>query len=211
MKGRCRYLAGGFILVTGALLSLAAGPGTARAWDWPSHIHVGPEPYPIPEGPNVSSFWKREPPDWGPYPQSSYHWPTFREALDQYGWFGHRAGSYSPPAYPALPPGAAPATVVPSPEILPMPKAQGTAVIRVLVPARAAVWFDGHPTAQAGTDRLFQTPPLPAAGNNTYVIRVGWPQGGKQISSTRTVQVHPGERLTVDFVHPELAGGSRRK
>jgi uncharacterized protein (TIGR03000 family) len=92
-----------------------------------------------------------------------------------------------------------------------MPKAEDTAVIRVLVPAGAAVWFDGRPTAQAGTDRLFQTPPLAAAANNTYLIRVGWPQGGKQGSHTRTVQVHPGERLTVDFVHPDLVGGNRQK
>jgi len=72
------------------------------------------------------------------------------------------------------------------------------AAITVLVPdANAQVWFDDAPTTQRGTERIFHTPALQQAG--TYTIKARWNENGRAIDQTRTVQVQPGQPVTVDF------------
>jgi uncharacterized protein (TIGR03000 family) len=175
------------VLLTGTILLLFTG--AARPGDWRSHIHVGPprddEP-PIP-----GSFNQWFPPDYGPYPAEWYHWPTLREALDQYGWFGRRACGGGPRGPVAGPP----ADGVPGEPVA----SGGPAILRVLVPADAEIWFDGGPTTQSGPQRLFETPALAGDRTYTYEVRVRWRDGGQEMSQTRTVQVSAGDRLTVDF------------
>jgi uncharacterized protein (TIGR03000 family) len=74
-----------------------------------------------------------------------------------------------------------------------------TALFRVRVPENAEVWFSGDKTAQRGSERLFVTPPL-AEKSLGYEVRARWRQDGKDVEQTRKVVVHPGDRVTVDFL-----------
>ncbi len=77
------------------------------------------------------------------------------------------------------------------------------AVLRVRVPADAEVWVEGDATTQRGELRRFITPPLEAGRNQGYALRACWMKGGKPVERTEDVRVHPGDRLTVDFLAPE--------
>jgi uncharacterized protein (TIGR03000 family) len=77
-----------------------------------------------------------------------------------------------------------------------------TASVRVVVTANAEVWFDGKLTSQTGPVRLFQ---LPAATENaSHTIKARWVRDGRKVTGASNVQVHSGQRVTVDFVTPEL-------
>jgi uncharacterized protein (TIGR03000 family) len=74
-------------------------------------------------------------------------------------------------------------------------------VIRVRVPADARVWFDGDPTSQSGTDRVYTTPDLPDVQKRyRYTLRASWTAGGKPVTRSRTVVFRAGEQVTVDFL-----------
>ncbi len=76
------------------------------------------------------------------------------------------------------------------------------AVLRVRVPADAKVWVSGAATTQRGELRRFITPPLEAGRNQGYELRARWTEGGKPVERTEAVRVHPGDRLTIDFLAP---------
>jgi uncharacterized protein (TIGR03000 family) len=73
------------------------------------------------------------------------------------------------------------------------------AYIRVRVPADAQVMFDGTPTKQTGTDRMFMTPSLAGNQNYTYDITAQWQENGKDRKQTKTVKLVPGQTVDVDF------------
>jgi len=77
------------------------------------------------------------------------------------------------------------------------------AVIRVLVPADARVWFDGDPTQQRGADRTFTTPDLSAGRGYRYAVRARWTVDGKTVTQTRTVRFRAGQHVTVNFMTPQ--------
>src|SRR5438045_3093130 len=89
MLGLRRSRVGRLTLLAGAVLLGEVGAASAQ----PSWLRVGPPRTP-------EQYWRDEQeyrnrinqPDAGPPPPSSWTWPSLREALDQYGWFGHRAG-----------------------------------------------------------------------------------------------------------------------
>jgi uncharacterized protein (TIGR03000 family) len=108
------------------------------------------------------------------------------------------------PVYPRLP-GSQPA----SPAGLP-----AQAGIRVLVPADAEVNFDGEPTTQKGTERLFTTPVLQAGKKYHYDILARWKENGKTVDRTRRVEVSAGTTVQVDLRPPlpeNKAKGSERR
>jgi uncharacterized protein (TIGR03000 family) len=75
------------------------------------------------------------------------------------------------------------------------------AVVRVRVPdPNAQVWFEGTPTQQRGTDREFESPPLQPDRTYHYDVRARWTENGRTFDETRTVAVHAGDRVTVDFM-----------
>jgi uncharacterized protein (TIGR03000 family) len=76
------------------------------------------------------------------------------------------------------------------------------AVLRVRVPTDAEVWVSGEATTQRGDMRRFITPPLEAGRNQGYTLRARWTEGGKAVERSEDVRVHPGDRLTVDFLAP---------
>jgi uncharacterized protein (TIGR03000 family) len=187
------------ILLVGGLLG-AVGTASAQSGCWLSRIQIGPPRTPEEYARQDYEYTRSlNSPDSGPAPPSSWFWPSLGEALDRYGWFGRRTGhnGSSPPALPE----------VAGPPPLPLPGAEpgdpAPAVIRVVVPADAALWFDGRPTTTTGAVRLFVSPPLAAGQEYTYELRAHWLEGGKEIRHTERVRLQAGDRPTVDFLAPQ--------
>src|SRR5262249_19049325 len=83
---------------------------------------------------------------------------------------------------------------------------QAKAEITLIVPADAEVFFDGNPTREKGTERLYITPPLVAGKKYSYQVLARWQDGGKAVERTRKVEVSGGARVRVDLLSP--AAGS---
>ncbi len=82
--------------------------------------------------------------------------------------------------------------------------ADNEARLRVIVPADAKVWFDGHETKQTGSVRFFESPALTPGHEYSYDVKAQWrDQNGKEVTRTRHVDVRPNERTTVDFRNTE--------
>jgi uncharacterized protein (TIGR03000 family) len=79
----------------------------------------------------------------------------------------------------------------------------GAALLRVLVPANADIWFSGAKTTQRGDSRLFVTPEISKGGNFVYEIRARWLVDGRRVEQVKNVRVHEGDRVTVDFLNLE--------
>jgi uncharacterized protein (TIGR03000 family) len=73
------------------------------------------------------------------------------------------------------------------------------AMVTVVVPPDAKVFFDGRPTTQGGSERLFQTPVLPYGRRFSYQVTARWNENGKSIEQTREIQVSAGAGVRVDF------------
>jgi uncharacterized protein (TIGR03000 family) len=71
--------------------------------------------------------------------------------------------------------------------------------IRVRVPVGARLWFDGHETAQTGTDRVFASPPLEAGREFAYEVRLQWRDGDKVVERTRQLAVRAGDHIGLDY------------
>jgi uncharacterized protein (TIGR03000 family) len=93
---------------------------------------------------------------------------------------------------------------VPAPALLPVPGtvAGQSATIRVVVPAGAEVWFGQEKTTQTGTERLFQSPPVPPGRNLIYSVRAKWIEGGKEVEQFQAVNVRAGALSEVRFPAP---------
>lgn len=107
---------------------------------------------------------------------------------DGYSYPGYSDSSYSfyPPINQQLPNDQSPQA--------------DNAQIRVIVPdPQARIFFDGAPTQQMGTERLYHTPSLQANANNSYRIRCVHMQNGRETTLERVVTVQPGRMTTVDF------------
>jgi uncharacterized protein (TIGR03000 family) len=77
---------------------------------------------------------------------------------------------------------------------------QPVASVVVMVPrADAKVWFDGSLTSQQGMERSFHSPPLATGSTYSYTIRSSWMDNGKNVERERTVNVQPGQTVTVNF------------
>ena len=79
---------------------------------------------------------------------------------------------------------------------------EGVARITVIVPADAEVFFDGNPTKQTGTQRVFDSPPLKPGSRYTYSVRARWTADGRPVDQTRSVPVRAGAQIRVDFTSP---------
>jgi uncharacterized protein (TIGR03000 family) len=73
------------------------------------------------------------------------------------------------------------------------------ALIDVVVPASAQIWFDGVQTRQTGTTRAFVTPGLARGRDYRYTVRATWPEGDREVVREKTVRVRAGDRTTVSF------------
>jgi uncharacterized protein (TIGR03000 family) len=65
--------------------------------------------------------------------------------------------------------------------------------------ADAQLFFDDAPTQQKGEMRQFVTPALEPKKDFSYLVHAKWKEGDRDTDDIRTVKVHAGDRLTVDF------------
>ncbi len=77
------------------------------------------------------------------------------------------------------------------------------ALMQVLVPADAEVWFNGNPTTQRGEKRVFESTVLTPGHDYKYDIHARWTENGQTVDQTRTVVVHANARVGVDFNRAE--------
>jgi uncharacterized protein (TIGR03000 family) len=127
-------------------------------------------------------------PGYGYYPDYSYNWPTLREAI-QNNPRRQRPHQIDPEPIETAPPSCA--------------------VVQVLIPAHADLWFSGTKTEQVGLIRRFVTPALAPDKTYTYDVRASWQEDGRQVTRTQTVTVYPNQRTIVDFLSPETLPAPR--
>ncbi len=73
------------------------------------------------------------------------------------------------------------------------------AQVTVRVPPSADVWFNDT-LSQGGTaTRQFTTAPLTADQDATVTVRARWTEGGSTIDRSRSVDLHAGDSVTIDF------------
>jgi uncharacterized protein (TIGR03000 family) len=77
---------------------------------------------------------------------------------------------------------------------------QATAEITVIVLPNAEVFFDGQPTVQKGSQRVFASPPLEVGQKYHYHVRARWNEAGKTVEHTRKVEITAGAKVQVDFL-----------
>jgi uncharacterized protein (TIGR03000 family) len=82
------------------------------------------------------------------------------------------------------------------------PAQQGTAEITIIVPAGAEIFFDGKPTLQKGTQRVYRSPPLPPGYTYYYTVVARWQDGAKVVEQERKVELTSNSRVRVDFLAP---------
>lgn len=75
------------------------------------------------------------------------------------------------------------------------------AMVHIVVPPNAQVFFDDSPTTQTGPDRTFMTGPL-EPGTYSYNISARWMENGKERRENRSVRVTPGQTAEVNFTGP---------
>ena len=79
------------------------------------------------------------------------------------------------------------------------PEAKAPALVRVTLPENARLEIDGVKTKQAGSVRLFESPPLSAGKKYSYVLKAIWTQDGKEVTREQTVYVEGGRESAVDL------------
>lgn len=122
-----------------------------------------------------------------------------------YGWVGIYAASPRPrhpsvSVYPTVERvGTAPAYTEVAPTA-PVARPTACLVLSVKVPQPTAeVLVDGKKTAQTGTDRIFESPPLEAGQSYRYTVTARWVERGQPVEVMREVTGTPGEVVRVDF------------
>jgi uncharacterized protein (TIGR03000 family) len=140
----------------------------------------------------------------------AYAYPYFSP-----GYYGLYANDYAydPAAYSYVAPAAYtydPAVTAPYDTGTTTPEAPSAttdiAYIEVRLPDPTAdVWFDGHKTSTAGTDRTYHTPQLKLGQPYQYTMAAAWSRGGRVVTQERQVWVMPGRTSLVDFTRPPPA------
>jgi uncharacterized protein (TIGR03000 family) len=125
---------------------------------------------------------------------------TLAPGFAGYGWVGIYAASPRPhyrsvSTHPPVEPLIVDRTTLPL-----APNVGGCMLISVTVPQPAAeVFVDGKRTAQIGTDRTFESPPLETGKTYKYTITARWLERGQIIEASKDVTGTAGEVVRVDF------------
>jgi uncharacterized protein (TIGR03000 family) len=194
---------------------LVGGPFVTYPWGWPGYSGRAGQNWS-----NGLSLYGPPVPVYGPVPGIIGNGDLVKQWHDVpslgigYGWFGVYAASPRPrpltvnvwPVIENVPaPGApAPAPIEPAATQPIAPGAAGAMlVLSVKVPQPAAdVFVNGVKTAQTGTDRLFESPPLEAGKTYKYELTARWVEGGATREIKKAVIGKPGEVVRVDFTTP---------
>ena len=190
-----------------ALVLLTAAVGSAQV----GGAYIGFYPFYAPRGFYTNGFSMYGPPvpTYAPVPGmfggSDQRLLNFWTPAD---WDRTRPRNYGPNdyVYPGTRP-SNPGKPDAEPDLLPAPRplpANAAAQFEVRLPsATAEVTFDGDPTRQNGSTRLFESPPLPRGQSFTYEVKANWRENGQEFTRSRSVTVQGGKRAVVDFTQPE--------
>src|SRR5262249_505991 len=90
----------------------------------------------------------------------------------------------------------------------PAPEADSSnaATLIIRVPADAELWVQGVKMADTGPSRRFVSPALEPGEDYVYRVRARWTRDAGSADQTRNVDVHAGDRITVDFNKPPRQG-----
>jgi uncharacterized protein (TIGR03000 family) len=133
-----------------------------------------------------------------PHPgSSSYYFPLSRAVMEPPA-YSYGTPSYAPYYYSRS------TTSTGAGEEQDAALSEGRASVRVRVPEKAEIWFEGEKTSQTGAVRNFLSPALERGKNFTYEVRARWTDdAGKVVERTQQVKVRAGGRSTADFTTPE--------
>jgi uncharacterized protein (TIGR03000 family) len=83
------------------------------------------------------------------------------------------------------------------------------AALDIRVPSNAEVWVNDSKISQTGTMRTFKADNLTSGQMYSYKVKAEWTgQGGKKVTRERTVELRPGQRMTVDLNRSSSKGTS---
>jgi len=86
------------------------------------------------------------------------------------------------------------------------PKAtDNSAQIEVTLPAEARVFVNNRLTKSTGSHRQYLSAGLRPGGVYAYHIRVEYRHQGKKVVALKTVRMHAGQRISLDFPKTGLA------
>jgi uncharacterized protein (TIGR03000 family) len=80
--------------------------------------------------------------------------------------------------------------------------------VTVLVPDTAEVWFNDKVTRGPAQRRWFESPGLSGNEDFSVTIRASWMEDGAKVERTRTVDLHAGDNMKLDFRAQGAPGGS---
>jgi uncharacterized protein (TIGR03000 family) len=84
-------------------------------------------------------------------------------------------------------------------------------LIRLFVPnPEAHVWFEGSPTEQTGSDRLYISPPIDPGKNYSYTIKATWMENGKEVTKEQNLPVRANQQAMASF-DPRFDGNRRQQ
>jgi uncharacterized protein (TIGR03000 family) len=214
MKELPRTLLQGMSFLAVPLAVLSVGPAASWAGDWRARFYIGPPR--DPEAMASYEAWRRSPvpPDSQLPEVDFYYWPSFREALSQYGWFGRKACSSESGAWSSSLPVSSPAVrelpatgeLMPPPQPTSTPVRLGRPLVLVVVPDDAEVSLDGSPTKQTGRVRVFLAD-RPRGAEASHEVRVRWVDSGQEITNRQTIIVRPGDRVVVNYLTSRRSDG----
>jgi uncharacterized protein (TIGR03000 family) len=79
------------------------------------------------------------------------------------------------------------------------PPSSQPAYLRVRIPAGAELLVDGTRTKQNGSERLFQSPPIPVGKKFLYSLKATWKEGGKEVVHEEVARVEAGKETFIDL------------
>jgi len=131
-----------------------------------------------------------------------YSYPSYGYG-GYYGGYGYPSTVYNENYYVA-PEAAQSLYYTPAPTATPttttLPATDNRARIMVRLPADAALWVDGEPTRQTGSEREFTTPSLTPGDTFTYTLTARWTQGNDPVEKTIKVDVRANQTSQADFM-----------
>jgi uncharacterized protein (TIGR03000 family) len=186
---------------------LGGGPYIGYPWGWYGYPSAAFDSWT-----NGLSLYGPPVPVYGPIPgvfgnnDLVRRWQGWPSIGFPFGWFGMYSAWPRPrPLTVTVHPSAESVPIAPNvapapPAADPTAPAAGALVLSVKVPQPAAeVFVDGVKTAQTGTERVFESPPLEAGKRYKYEVTAKWIEGGATREAKRAVVGTPGEVVRVDF------------
>jgi uncharacterized protein (TIGR03000 family) len=78
------------------------------------------------------------------------------------------------------------------------------ALVRVIVPPQAEVFFGDVPTQSRGMNRWYHSPALEMGKDYTYTITAVWNEGGREMAATKEIDVEAGQESVANFMDRNL-------